>query len=64
MIPEGFFSAGISTTTDEENQFLAERIAEMWKARLEQLFPRKRCVVEVQPAEETEEGPTIVVYQA
>jgi len=64
VIPEGFFSAGISTTTDDENQFLAERIAEMWKARLAQLFPTKRCVVEVQSPDETEEGPTMVVYQA
>jgi hypothetical protein len=64
MIPDAFFSAGLSTTTDEENMCLAERIAEMWNARLSRLFPNKQCIVELQLPEETGEGPTIVVYQA
>jgi len=64
MIPDAFFSAGLSTTTEEENVYLAERIAEMWEARLARLFPNKKCVVELQLPEETKEGPTIVVYQA
>jgi hypothetical protein len=64
LVPEAFFAGGLSTTTDEENIWLAERIAEMWKARLAQLFPNKKCVVELQSAEETDEGPTLVVYQA
>jgi len=64
VIPDSFFAAGLSTTTDEEDLFLAERIAEMWRARLARLFPNKNCLVEVQPPDETEEGPTIVVYQA
>jgi hypothetical protein len=64
MLPDAFFSSGLSTTTDEENIFLAERMAEMWRARLAQLFPNKKCVVEVQLPEETKEGPTIVVCQA
>ena len=63
VIPDSFFNSGISTTTDQEDLFLAERIAEMWRARLAQLFPNKNCVVEVQLPHETEEGPTIVVYQ-
>ena len=64
VIPDSFFNSGISTTTDEEDLFLAERIAEMWRARLEQLFPNKNCLVEVQLSHETQEGPTIVVCQA
>jgi hypothetical protein len=64
VIPDSFFASKISTTTDDEDLFLAERIAEMWRARLAQLFPNKNCVVEVQLPPETEEGPTIVVYQA
>jgi hypothetical protein len=63
LVPEAFFASGLSTT-DDENIWLAERIAEMWKARLAQLFPNKKCVVEIQSAEETGEGPTIVVHQA
>lgn len=63
MIPDAFFSTGLSTTTDEENIYLAERIAEMWAARLARLFPNKKCVVELRLPEETKEGPTIVVYQ-
>lgn len=64
MIPDIFFSAGLGTTTDEEDIYLAERIAEMWEARLARLFPHKKCVVELQLPDETKEGPTIVVYQA
>lgn len=64
VIPDAFFSAGLSTTTEEENFDLAERIAEIWKARLVRLFPSKKCIVELQLPEETKEGPTIVVYQA
>jgi hypothetical protein len=63
MIPNIFFSAGLGTTTDEENWQLAERIAAMWKARLAQLFPNKKCVVELQSPEEINDEPTIVVYQ-
>jgi hypothetical protein len=64
MIPDAFFSAGLGTTTDEENIYLAERISEMWEARLARLFPNKKCVVELQLPDQTKEGATIVVYQA
>jgi hypothetical protein len=64
LVPEAFFNSGLPTTTDEENIWLAERIAEVWRARLAKLYPSKKCVVEVQSAEETGEGPTLVVYQA
>jgi hypothetical protein len=64
VIPDSFFSRGLPTTTDEETLCLAQRIAEMWEARLARLFPSKKCVVEVQSPEETNEGLTIVVYQA
>lgn len=47
VILDAFFSAGPSTTTDEENLYLAERIAEMWGARLALLFPYAKCVVEL-----------------
>lgn len=63
LIPDSFFSAHLSTATEQENQFLAEQIVQMWKARLAQLFPGKECVVELQSTKETNEGPTIVVYQ-
>jgi hypothetical protein len=59
LIPDGFFANGLSTTNEEENAWLAERIADVWKVRLSQLFPNKKCVVEIQSAEETGEGPTI-----
>jgi hypothetical protein len=63
MIPDAFFAVGLSTTTDKENVCLAKRMAEMWKLRLAQLFPGKKCVVEVQLPDQTKEGPTIFVYQ-
>lgn len=64
LIPEIFFSAHYSEANEEEALHLAERIAAMWEARLAQLFPSKKCVVELQLPEETGEGPTIVVFQA
>jgi hypothetical protein len=64
MLPDDLFSEGASKTSDEEILHLAERIAEMWEARLACVFPDKKCVVELQLPEETQEGPTIVVYQA
>jgi len=64
LIPDDLFAAGLSTTTEEENLYLAERIAEMWKVRVTRLFPTRKCVVELQLGDETQEGPTIVVYQA
>ena len=50
--------------TEEENLHLAERIAEMWEVRVTRLFPARKCIVELKLAEENQEGPTIVVYQA
>ena len=64
LIPDIFFSAGLGTTTDDENLYLAERLAEMWEARLARLFPDRKCAVDLQLPEDTGEGPTIVVYQA
>jgi hypothetical protein len=63
MIPEIFFSRALPTVIDEENLYLAERIVEMWEARLARLFPSKSCVVELQLPDETQEGPTVFVYQ-
>jgi hypothetical protein len=64
MLPDDLFSEGAAKTSDEETLHLAERIAKMWEARLARVFPDKKCVVELQLPEETQEGPTIVVYQA
>jgi hypothetical protein len=64
MLPDDLFSAGTSTTTDEENLYLAQRLKEMWEARLARVFPDRKCVVELQLPDETQEGPTIIVYQA
>ena len=63
LIPNDLFSSGLSTTSDVENVFLAERLADAWRARLTVLFRNKKCVVEVQSEEENNEGPTIIVYQ-
>jgi hypothetical protein len=64
LIPDIFFSAGLGTTTNEENVYLAQRIAEMWTARLARLFPNKQCVVELELPDQINGGPTIFVYQA
>ena len=64
LIPEIFFSAHYSDAKEEEALYLAELITAMWGARLAQLFPNKKCVVQLQLPEETGEGPTIIVFQA
>jgi hypothetical protein len=63
LIPSAFFAAGLSMMTEEENMYLAERLAEIWKIRLAVLFPSKKCIVELELEEENHEGPTIIVYQ-
>jgi len=64
LIPNDFFAAGQSTTTEEENLHLARRMTEMWRAQLARLVPTRKCVVKLQLPDENQEGPTIVVYQA
>jgi hypothetical protein len=63
LIPNAFFAAGLSTMTEEENMYLAERLVEIWKIRLAVLFPSKKCIVELELEEKHHEGPTIIVYQ-
>jgi hypothetical protein len=64
MIPDTFFGAGLGTTNDNENLWLAERMVEMWQSRLAKLFPDRTLIVELELPEHSQEGPTIVVYQA
>jgi hypothetical protein len=63
LIPVSFFSKR-GQATIEEHIYLGEQMAEMWRARLERLFPDKRFVVELQMPSDDEDQPTIVVYQA
>jgi len=64
MIPDIFFSAGLGTTNGDENLCLAERMVEMWEARLARLFPGRTLVVELELPQQSKEGPTIIVYQS
>jgi len=41
------FGARIGDTTDEEDLWLATRLAEMWRCRLRELYPDRRFSVEV-----------------
>lgn len=47
------FGKNISETTDEEDAFLADRLAEMWRCRLAVVFPNREFLVRTLSAEET-----------
>ena len=53
-----FFARHGGESTDEEDIYLAERIAEMWRHRLAQQFPHRQFVVQVVDAEDVEIGVT------
>jgi len=62
-VPSDFFGRGAGKTTEEEDHLLAERLAEMWRARLNLLYPGREFVVEVLKPEETGGEVGIVFFQ-
>ena len=57
------FGRRLGETTDEEDVFLAERLAEMWRCRLQQLYPQRRFMVEVLKPEQTGGEVGVIFYQ-
>jgi hypothetical protein len=51
--PSGFFACSASESSDDIDEFLAEKLAEIWAHRLAVAFPEEDFVVETVPAEET-----------
>src|SRR5258708_6340661 len=52
-VPSDLFGQRAGETSDEEDQRLAELLAQMWAARLHSLYPSRRFVVKVLEPEET-----------
>ena len=52
-IPSGIFSQRIDNTSDEEDGCLASILADMWKARLQQLFPDRGFQVTILTPDES-----------
>jgi len=61
-VPSGVFSRRASESSDEVDEFLAERLVELWAHRLAAAFPEEEFVVETVPAEETGGERGVVFY--
>ncbi len=61
-LPDDLFSK-TQDATDEQVDFLAERLQEMWRARLQSLYPNKHFVVKILPPAETGYSVGITFYQ-
>ena len=61
-VPSGVFSRLASESSDEVDQFLAEKLVEMWAHRLTAAFPEEKFVVETISAEETGGERSVVFY--
>lgn len=57
------FGGKSGETTDEEDQWLADTIAEMWKWRLESEFPEKCFEVRVESPDDTGAEIAVVFFQ-
>ena len=57
------FGKRLLETDEKEAQWLADRLAAMWRCRLKELYPSRRFSVEVIPPEETGGEVGIVFYQ-
>jgi len=62
-VPSDLFGRRAGNTTEEEDRRLAERLAEMWRARLDLLYPGREFVVQVLEPEETGGEVGIVFFQ-
>ena len=57
------FGRRMGETIDEEDHWLAERLAEMWSYRLQLLYPHRRFIVEVLEPEQTGGEVAVIFYQ-
>jgi hypothetical protein len=63
-VPSDLFGRRAAETTEEQDRWLAKRLAEMWDARLKLLYPEREFVVKVLAPEETGGDIGIVFFQA
>ena len=62
-IPADLFGKRAGDTSEEEDHWLAERLAEMWRARLQLLYPNRKFVVEILEPEDTGGEVGVIFYQ-
>ena len=62
-IPWDFLCGRVGETTEEEDDWLAERLVEMWAACLRLLYPERRFIVKLLEPEETGGEIGIIFYQ-
>jgi hypothetical protein len=60
-IPSGIFTSKAFESSDDVDEFLAEKLVELWSYRLAATFPEEHFVVKTLPAEETG-GETGVIF--
>jgi hypothetical protein len=63
-VPSDLFGRRAGETTEQEDHWLADRLAEMWRARLNLLYPSRDFIVEVLEPEETGGDIGIVFFQS
>lgn len=63
-IPEYFFNKNLGDTYDEEDEYLAEILTQMWGCKLAKDFPSRTFNVEIVPPEENGGNLAITFYQA
>lgn len=51
--PSGFFGKNSSESSDEVDEFLAEKLVELWECKLALAFPEREFVVKTMSTEET-----------
>ena len=56
------FGRNISETTAEEDLMLTERLAEMWRYRLQMIYPERKFTVRILSAEDTGDEIGIIFY--
>jgi hypothetical protein len=62
-VPSDLFGKRMGDTTEEEDHWLAERLAEMWRSRLQLIYPNRQFVVEVLNPENTGGEVGVIFYQ-
>lgn len=61
-VPSYFFS-NVADTSDDEDEYLAELIAQIWFCKLKRDFPEKKFKIEVLSPEQTGGEIALSVYQ-
>lgn len=62
-VPSTLFGPRVGETTEREDRLLAERLVEMWRARLETVFPGRPFIVRLVEPEESGGDVGVIFHQ-